>query len=50
MNGGPTKAQFAEFLAIIDKLIIQSNQSLSPVEKEILKQGIDEIKRMAQQL
>lgn len=49
MNNVPPNVQLIEFLALMDKLQIQFNSSLSPIEKEILKQGIDEIKRIAYQ-
>ena len=34
----------AEFLAILDKLEIQSNQNLTDIEKEIYKKAINELK------
>ena len=34
----------AEFLAILDKLEIQSNPNLTDLEKEIYKNAIDELK------
>ena len=40
-----TMKDFAEFLAIIDKMKIQCNDNLSTEEKEILKSVIDEIKK-----
>lgn len=49
MSNIPSINQLAEFLALLDKLQIQFNPNLSPIEKEIYKQGIDEIKRLAQQ-
>lgn len=33
----------AEFLAILDKLEIQSNPNLTDLEKEIYKKAIDEL-------
>ena len=50
MNNGLTKAEFVEFLAIMRKLDIEFNLTLSPVEKEFLKQAVDELKNMLQQL
>lgn len=35
----------AEFLAILDKLEIQSNPKLTDIEKEIYKKAIDELKK-----
>lgn len=49
MNSGPTRNQLIEFLAIMSKLKVQNNPNLSPIEKETLKQTLDELKRMAQQ-
>ena len=34
----------AEFLAVLDKLEIQSNPNLTDLEKEIYKNAIDELK------
>ena len=34
----------AEYLAILDKLEIQSNPNLTDLEKEIYKKAIDELK------
>lgn len=34
----------SEFLAILDKLEIQSNPNLTDLEKEIYKKAIDELK------
>lgn len=34
----------AEFLAILDKLEIQSNPNLTDLEKEIYKKAIDDLK------
>ena len=34
----------AEFLAVLDKLEIQSNPNLTDLEKEIYKKAIDELK------
>ena len=34
----------AEFLAVLDKLEIQSNPNLTDIEKEIYKKVIDELK------
>ena len=36
--------QLAEFLAVLDKLEIQSNPNLTDIEKEIYKKVIDELK------
>lgn len=35
----------AEFLAILDKLEIQSNPNLTDLEKEMCKKAIDELKK-----
>lgn len=35
----------AEFLAILDKLEIQSNPILTDMEKEMCKKAIDELKK-----
>ena len=40
-----TMKDVAEILAVLNKLQIESYQTLSPVEKELYKQLIDEIKR-----
>lgn len=34
----------AEYLAILDKLEIQSNPNLTDLEKEVYKKAIDELK------
>ena len=34
----------SEFLAILDKLEIQSNPNLTDLEKEVYKKAIDELK------
>lgn len=38
----------AEFLAVLDKLEIQSNPNLTDLEKEIYKKAIDELKNQVQ--
>lgn len=50
MNNNLTKNQFVEFLAIMRKIDIQYNSNLSLLQKEILKQAVDEMKNMLQQL
>lgn len=35
----------AEFLAVLDKLEIQSNPNLTDIEKEMCKKAIDELKK-----
>ncbi len=39
---------FIEFFAFYEKLQIQCNDNLNPVEKELLKAGIDVIKKKVQ--
>lgn len=38
----------AEFLAILDKIQIENNPSLTDVQKEICKHCIDELKKKVQ--
>ena len=42
-----TPKQLIEMMALLDKMKIQCNDQLNPIEKELLKQLIDEIKRTA---
>lgn len=42
-----TQRQFIELLATFRKLEFENNPNLSPYEKELLKQLVDEIKKKA---
>ena len=42
-----TPKQLVEMMALLDKMKIQCSDQLNPMEKELLKQLIDEIKRAA---
>lgn len=40
-----TEKQLAEFIAILDKLQIEKNPNLTSVQKELMKQWIDELRK-----
>lgn len=42
-----TPRQLIEMMALLDKIKIQCSDQFNPMEKELLKQLIDEIKRAA---
>ena len=47
MTNGVINNQFIEFLADFNKLIIHFNTNLSPIQKEILKQVVEQVEYLA---